>query len=86
MITALTAFSRRVPLDYRAKATTESKFDGADVVYDLNARAYNDIVERTSYEMTMTLVSLRLPSEFERWHEATADTARLRHWFTNIRR
>ena len=68
-----------IPLDYQAKATTVWKFDGADVVYDLDARAYNNIVERTPDETTMILILLCLPPEFERWHETTADTTTLRH-------
>lgn len=68
-----------IPLDYQAKATTAWKFEGADVVYDLDARAYNNIVERTSDETTMILILLCLPPDFERWHEVTADTTILRH-------
>ncbi len=68
-----------IPLDYQAKATTVWKFDGTDVVYDLDARAYNNIVERTPDETTMILILLCLPPETEKWHEATPDATTLRH-------
>jgi hypothetical protein len=45
-----------IPLDYQAKATTVWKFDGSYVVYDLDARAYNNIVERRPDETTMILI------------------------------
>ncbi len=68
-----------IPLDYQAKATTAWKLESTEVVYDLDARAYNNIVERTPDETTMILILLCLPPEFERWQEATADTTTLRH-------
>ncbi len=68
-----------IPLDYQAKATVDWKFDGDHVVYDLNARAYNNIAERAPEETTLILILLCLPSESEKWHEATADNTTLRN-------
>ena len=63
----------------QAKATVDWKFDGDHVVYDLNARAYNNIAERAPEETTLILILLCLPSESEKWHEATADNTTLRN-------
>jgi hypothetical protein len=68
-----------IPLDYQAKATSVWKLDGGDILYDLDARAYNNIVSRTPAETTMILILLCLPPDFERWHEATTDVTTLRH-------
>jgi Domain of unknown function (DUF4365) len=68
-----------IPLDYQAKATVDWKFDGDEVVYDLNARAYNNIVERAPEETTLILILLCLPPEFEKWHETTAENTTLRN-------
>ena len=68
-----------IPLDYQAKATEDWSFDGDHVVYDLDARAYNNIASRLPAETTLILILLCLPSNFEQWHEATADTTTMRH-------
>jgi hypothetical protein len=68
-----------IPLDYQAKATVNWKLVGSEIVYDLDARAYNNIVERKAADTTMILILLCLPPDFEKWHEATTDTTTLRH-------
>jgi hypothetical protein len=68
-----------IPLDYQAKATQRWKLDGPDIVYDLDARAYNNIVRRRASETPLILILLCLPPEFHRWHVPTRDSTTLRH-------
>ena len=68
-----------IPLDYQAKATEDWSLDGDDIVYDLDARAYNNIAARTASDTTMILILLCLPKDAEKWHETTTETTTLRH-------
>jgi hypothetical protein len=68
-----------IPLDFQAKATQKWRLDGSHIVYDLDARAYNNIVGRRASDTPLILILLCLPPEFHRWHTTTSDTTTLRH-------
>jgi hypothetical protein len=75
--------SRRVdtgfPLDFQAKATVDWQLVDGKVVYDLEAKTYNDLAQRTPAESTMILILLCLPNARDQWHEASCDETVLRH-------
>jgi hypothetical protein len=58
-------------LDYQAKATVDWELKGESIVYDLEAKTYNDIVSRTKSETTLILLLLCLPKSPSDWHEAS---------------
>jgi hypothetical protein len=49
------------------------------IVYDLEAKAYNDIVSRTPSETTLILILLCLPRDQAEWHTASNSQTTLRH-------
>jgi hypothetical protein len=60
--------------DFQSKSTTDWEIDGADVVYDLEASAYNDLVERAgSGGFPFLLVLLCLPKNDAGWLDVSAD-------------
>lgn len=75
--------NKRIPsgfaLDYQAKASVDWTDDGGDIVYDLDARAYNNIVGRSPAATSMILILLCLPSNEEQWHETCATSTTIRH-------
>lgn len=66
------------PLDFQAKATINWERKNGCIVYDLEAKTYNDIVSRTAAETTLILIVLCLPKDQADWHvaEETATTLR----------
>jgi hypothetical protein len=66
-------------LDFQAKATINWTQAGENIVYDLDSRAYNNIVSRARDETTMILILLCLPREEAAWHGANAVETVLRH-------
>jgi hypothetical protein len=73
------------PIAFQAKASTNWKLEDGHIVYDLEAKNYDDIVTRHPSEMTMILVLLCMPKEQENWHCATSDGTVLRnccYWAT----
>ena len=73
------------PLDFQAKATINWNLVNEHIVYDLEAKTYNDIVSRTLSETTLLLILLCLPKNQGEWHGATCDETILRHccyWHT----
>src|ERR1035437_4845911 len=70
--TVVSRGSRRVdtgsPLDFQAKATINWKLVDGKVVYDLDAKTYNDLTQRTPAESTMILILLCLPKSKGDWH------------------
>jgi hypothetical protein len=73
------------PLDFQAKATVNWELVSGEIVYDLEAKTYNDIVSRTPAETTLVLILLCLPRHEAEWHGATYDETTLRHccyWHT----
>ena len=70
---------RGFPLDFQAKATINWELKDGCIVYDLEAKTYNDIVSRTEAETTLILILLCLPKEQVDWHIAGEDATTLRH-------
>lgn len=82
-VPVVTRDARRVdsgfPLDYQAKATVDWELVGDHIVYDLEAKTYNDLVSRTPAETTIILILLCLPKNRETWHSTSCDETILRH-------
>lgn len=54
--------------DFQSKTTVDWSFDGTDVVYDLEADAYNDLVERAgTAAFPFLLILLCLPRDDSLW-------------------
>ena len=71
-------------LDFQAKATVDWSLKVDKIVYDLEAKNYNDMVLRTPAESSLVLILLCLPKNREGWHGATHNETILRHccyWF-----
>jgi hypothetical protein len=66
-------------VDYQAKATVNWDLVDGNVVYDLEADAYNNFAHRTSAEATMILILLCLPKDRNSWHYTSCDETVLRH-------
>ena len=67
------------PLDFQAKATTNWELVDGRIVYNLEAKTYDDMVGRDTSETTLMLILLCLPRSQAEWHEATAEATTLRH-------
>jgi Domain of unknown function (DUF4365) len=67
------------PLDFQAKATINWELRNGSIVYDLEAKTYNDIVSRTPAETTLILILLCLPRDPAMWHVAEEQATTLRH-------
>jgi hypothetical protein len=67
------------PLDFQAKATTDWELRGDTIVYDLEAKTYDDMVSRQTSETTLVLILLCLPRTQAEWHETTGSATTLRH-------
>lgn len=73
-----------VSLDFQAKATTVFTREQNHIAYDLDARAYNNLVRRGTYRTTLILILLCLPRSRSDWHELTTAGTVLRdhcYWF-----
>jgi hypothetical protein len=67
------------PLDFQAKSTVNWELSDGKIVYDLEAKAYNDIVSRTPSETTLILILLCLPRDQTEWHTVLGAQTTLRH-------
>jgi len=67
------------PLDFQAKATVDWKLIDGNIVYDLEAKTYNDFVSRQADSTTMILILLCLPRDRNSWHATSCDQTILRH-------
>lgn len=67
------------PLDYQAKVTVNWSSLDEHIIYDLEAKTYNDMVSRTPSETTLILILLCLPKSQTEWHGTCADETVLRH-------
>jgi hypothetical protein len=67
------------PLDFQAKASINWNLVDGKIVYDLEAKAYNDMVGRDPSETTLMLILLCLPKSQAEWHEATDVGTTIRH-------
>jgi hypothetical protein len=54
-------------VDFQLKATTTWEHKGSNVVYDLEAKNYNDMVQRDSEATTCILILLCLPTQESQW-------------------
>ncbi len=66
-------------LDFQAKATIDWEQKNGCIVYDLEAKTYNDIVSRTPAETTLILILLCLPKDQVEWHVAEEAATTMRH-------
>jgi|SRR5581483_2084060 len=70
--------------DFQSKTTTDWSIDGADVVYDLESNAYNDLVERAgSGAFPFLLILLCLPKDDSTWLDVSVDKLIIQkcaHW------
>lgn len=57
-----------IPLDFQLKASIAWELRDEHIVYDMEAPAYNDIVERSEAETTKILILLCLPADQHLWH------------------
>lgn len=67
------------PVDFQLKASMRWECDGSDVVYDLEAHTYNDMVGRTANECPLVLMLLCLPKDSHHWLDTTEKELVLRH-------
>ncbi|CAO3358124.1 DUF4365 domain-containing protein [Azospirillum melinis] len=65
-------------LDFQLKATTDWEHDGEFVVYDLEAKTYNDLVGREPAEIGAVLILLCLPKDEAEWLVFQEDRLELR--------
>jgi len=67
--------SRRVEsgfcIQFQLKASTNWQYSENAIVYDLEAKTYNDIVGRVKGTVPCLLILLALPKEREKWLECT---------------
>ena len=61
------------PIAFQAKATTDWELDGSEIVYDLEAKTYDDLVTRHPSEVTM-------PKDPTSWHNVLPETTELKHY------
>lgn len=66
-------------LDFQAKATINWKLKDGHIVYDLEAKTYDDIVSRDASQTTLMLILLCLPKSQEEWHEMSESATTIRH-------
>jgi hypothetical protein len=65
--------------DFQSKTTVDWSIDNSDIVYDLDATAYNDLVERTSTTATpFLLILLCLHEDESDWLAVSVDQLILR--------
>ena len=67
------------PLDFQAKATVNWELKEGSIVYDLEAKTYDDMVSRDASETTLMLILLCLPKSQAEWHEMTESATTIRH-------
>lgn len=67
------------PLPFQAKATINWERKEGNIVYDLEAKSFNDMVMRTEAESTLLLVLLCLPPDQPSWHAVSQDTTSINH-------
>ncbi len=64
-----------IKIDYQLKASKNWKLDGENIVYDLEAKTYNDLVARslTKRSSPLILLLLCLPEDTSKWVEQSED-------------
>lgn len=69
---------------FQAKATITWLQKDGYIVYDLEAKTYNDMVSRTSEESTLLLILLCLPRHAAQWHAVGSTETTLKnccYWY-----
>ncbi len=66
-------------VDFQLKATTQWEHKGSEVVYDLEVKNYNDMVQRDSDAAPCILILLCLPSQEKDWLESDETRMVLQH-------
>jgi len=66
-------------VDFQAKSTYAWHIANGNVVYDLEAKNYNDIVSRSAEQTKLILVLLCLPRDQDAWHVASLNNTTLQH-------
>jgi Domain of unknown function (DUF4365) len=66
-------------LDFQAKSTTRWQHDGDFVIYDLEAKTFNDLVTRHPSAPRCALILLCLPGEPQDWIVSLEASLTLRH-------
>ena len=66
------------PLDFQAKASSNWEIKDDQIVYDLEAKTYDDMVTREVSATTLMLILLCLPKTSADWHTMTEDATTLR--------
>ncbi|OSQ32259.1 DUF4365 domain-containing protein [Thalassospira sp. MCCC 1A03138] len=68
-------------IDYQLKATTVWSYDNEkkEVIYDLEAKTYNDIVNRSSDDQPLILILMCLPKDKEKWLDISSEELILRN-------
>jgi hypothetical protein len=78
-------FETGMGFDFQSKTTTKWTLEGAEIVYDLEADAYNDLVSRAgSGALPFLLVLLCIPQDESVWLDVSADRLVLQkcaYWF-----
>ena len=66
-------------VDFQAKASVCWMIDGSHVVFDLEAKTYNDLVSRSAAATRFIVVLLCLPRTIPEWHEVGHNETVLRN-------
>lgn len=66
-------------IDFQAKASVCWMVAGSDIVFDLEAKTYNDLVSRSAAATTFIVVLLCLPRSSPSWHEVSHDETKLKN-------
>jgi hypothetical protein len=69
------------PVDFQMKASTNWSIDGDDVIYDIEAKTYNDMVQRNADVSAVSLILflLSLPKDSAHWLTVTENNMVLKN-------
>ncbi len=67
------------PVDFQLKSSVNWEYDGDAVIYDLEAKTYNDMVGRAATAIPLILLLLCLPRNSATWLAGTETELILRH-------
>ena len=75
------------PVDFQLKSTINWEYDEDSVIYDLEAKTYNDMVSRGANAIPLILILLCLPRDTSLWTSVTEHELTLRHccYWENVR-
>lgn len=68
------------PIAFQAKATINWHLANDHIVYDLEAKTYNDLVSRDDSAITMVLILLCMPTDQTEWHLTSSDATTIRNF------